>query len=119
MVTVPLLVQLLFSAMYAASEDNGNDGWGAALMFDQGTGITAGLAYDDLLSGLNFRKRKKIIEALNGAYKEITFNQAIHDSLISLVMDKFNVVSPEEEEEKSFSDEFVKLEEDAVLPWEE
>lgn len=78
--------------------------------------VCAGLAYDDLLSGLNFRKRKKIIEALNGAYKEITFNQAIHDSLISLVMDKFNVVSPEEEEHTS-GDEFVKLEEDAVLPW--
>ena len=37
---------LEFSAMYAASEDNGNDGWGAALMFDQGTGFTAGVAYD-------------------------------------------------------------------------
>ena len=37
---------LEFSAMYAASEDNGSDGWGAALMFDQGTGFTAGVAYD-------------------------------------------------------------------------
>ena len=37
---------LEFSAMYAASEDDSNDGWGAALMFDQGTGFTAGVAYD-------------------------------------------------------------------------
>ena len=46
---------LEFSAMYAASEDNGNDGWGAALMFDQGTGFTAGVAYDkDLNLGNNY-----------------------------------------------------------------
>ena len=38
---------LEFSAMYAADEDDtGSDGWGTALMFDQGTGFTVGLAYD-------------------------------------------------------------------------
>lgn len=70
----------------------------------------------NVLRGLDKRKKKKVIEYLNGGYKEITFNQAIHDRLISQVMDKFNVVSPEEEE-KASGDEFVKLEEDVVLPW--
>jgi predicted porin len=43
-------VPLQFAAMYANDDDirgDNNSGWGAALMFDQGTGITAGLAYDD------------------------------------------------------------------------
>ncbi len=77
-----------------------------------------GLAYDDLLSGLNFRKRKKIIEALNGGYKEITFNQELHDKLINQVMEKFNVVLPEEPEVTG-DDDFVELDENASLPWEE
>ena len=70
----------------------------------------------NVLQGLDKRKKKKVIEYLNGGYKEITFNQAIHDRLISQVMDKFNVVSPEEEE-KASAYEFVKLEGDVVLPW--
>ncbi|MEZ2693166.1 porin [Psychrobacter faecalis] len=38
---------LQVSAMYAADEnDNGSDGFGVAAMFDQGTGFTAGVAYD-------------------------------------------------------------------------
>nr|WP_289054846.1 porin [uncultured Psychrobacter sp.] len=39
---------LQLSVMYSSDEDNGNkdDGFGAALMFDQGTGFTAGIAYD-------------------------------------------------------------------------
>ena len=38
---------LQLSAMYAADEDdNSGDGFGVAAMFDQGTGFTAGLAYD-------------------------------------------------------------------------
>ncbi len=39
---------LQLSVMYSSDEDNGNkdDGFGAALMFDQGTGFTAGVAYD-------------------------------------------------------------------------
>ena len=46
---------LEFSAMYGASESDSSDGWGAALMFDQGTGFTAGLAYDkDLNLGRNY-----------------------------------------------------------------
>ncbi|WP_201594713.1 porin [Psychrobacter fulvigenes] len=51
---------LEFSAMYAASEDNDSDGWGAALMFDQGTGFTAGVAYD------------KDLNIGNGAYNNTT-----------------------------------------------
>ena len=38
---------LQVSAMYAADEDdNSGDGFGVAAMFDQGTGFTAGVAYD-------------------------------------------------------------------------
>lgn len=39
---------LQFNAMYSADERNGNsnDGYGISAMFDQGTGFTAGLAYD-------------------------------------------------------------------------
>jgi len=39
---------LELALMYSSDEDNGNsdDGFGAALMFDQGTGFTAGVAYD-------------------------------------------------------------------------
>lgn len=49
---------LEFSAMYGASESDSSDGWGAALMFDQGTGFTAGLAYDkDLNLGKNYDGR--------------------------------------------------------------
>lgn len=39
---------LELAVMYSSDEANGNkdDGFGAALMFDQGTGFTAGIAYD-------------------------------------------------------------------------
>ena len=39
---------LELSAMYSSDDDNGNDnaGFGVAMMFDQGTGFTAGVAYD-------------------------------------------------------------------------
>ncbi|WP_201608492.1 porin [Psychrobacter okhotskensis] len=39
---------LALALMYSSDEDNGNsdDGFGASLMFDQGTGFTAGVAYD-------------------------------------------------------------------------
>lgn len=79
--------------------------------------ICAGYDYDDLLSELNFRKRKKITEALNGGYREITFNQELHDKLINKVMEKFNVV-PSETQEAGNSD-FVELDDNAILPWEE
>ena len=83
--------------------------------------VTAGLECDDLLVDLNFRKRKKIYEFLNGGYKEITFNQEIHDKLISQVMEKFNVVPPDEEEqiEQIGDDDFVELDENATLPWDD
>jgi len=47
---------LQLSAMYAADEDdNSGDGFGVAAMFDQGTGFTAGVAYDkDLNLGNNY-----------------------------------------------------------------
>ena len=47
---------LQVSAMYAADEnDNGSDGFGVAVMFDQGTGFTAGVAYDkDVNLGNNY-----------------------------------------------------------------
>ena len=47
---------LQVSAMYAADEnDNGSDGFGVAAMFDQGTGFTAGVAYDkDVNLGNNY-----------------------------------------------------------------
>jgi predicted porin len=40
---------LELAVMYSSDEANGNkdDGFGAALMFDQGTGFTAGVAYDN------------------------------------------------------------------------
>ncbi|PNK60022.1 porin [Psychrobacter sp. FDAARGOS_221] len=37
---------LKFAAMYSTEEENGDDGFGAALMFDQGTGFTAGVSYE-------------------------------------------------------------------------
>ncbi len=74
--------------------------------------------YMDVLQGLDKRKRKKIIEALNGGYKEVTFNQEIHDKLISQVMGKFNVVPPEEEKQNS-DDDFIQLDEGVTLPWED
>ena len=39
---------LQFTAMYSSDDKNNNDdaGFGVAMMFDQGTGFTAGLAYD-------------------------------------------------------------------------
>ena len=39
---------LQMTAMYSSDDQNGNDdaGFGVALMFDQGTGFTAGVAYD-------------------------------------------------------------------------
>ncbi|MGP5686369.1 porin [Psychrobacter glacincola] len=39
---------LELSAMYSSDDQNGNDdaGFGVAMMFDQGTGFTAGVAYD-------------------------------------------------------------------------
>ena len=39
---------LELSAMYSSDDDNGNDdaGFGVAMLFDQGTGFTAGVAYD-------------------------------------------------------------------------
>lgn len=42
-------VPLQFAAMYANDDDISKDesGWGASLMYDQGQGFTAGLAYDD------------------------------------------------------------------------
>lgn len=43
-------VPLQFAAMYANDDDISGDndsGWGVSAMFDQGTGFTAGLAYDD------------------------------------------------------------------------
>lgn len=42
-------VPLQFAAMYANDDDisEDNSGWGASLMYDQGQGFTAGLAYDD------------------------------------------------------------------------
>ncbi|PNK60023.1 porin [Psychrobacter sp. FDAARGOS_221] len=43
-------VPLQFAAMYANDDDikgENDGGWGASLMFDQGTGYTVGIAYDD------------------------------------------------------------------------
>ena len=37
---------LEFAAMYSTEEKDGDDGFGAALMFDQGAGFTAGVAYE-------------------------------------------------------------------------
>ena len=39
---------LQMTAMYSSDDENGNDdaGFGVAMMFDQGTGFTAGIAYD-------------------------------------------------------------------------
>ncbi|SJM36489.1 Gram-negative porin [Psychrobacter pasteurii] len=43
-------IPLQFAAMYANDDDisdDNNSGWGASLMYDQGQGFTAGVAYDD------------------------------------------------------------------------
>lgn len=52
-------VPVTFSAMYANDDDITGDnesGWGASLMFDQGTGYTLGLAYEQ---DLNVREKVK------------------------------------------------------------
>lgn len=77
-----------------------------------------GLEFEDLLEGLDKRKKRKIYNNLYGNFKEVTFNQELHDKLINQVMDKFNVVPPEEEKEVA-DDDFVQLDADAVLPWDE
>lgn len=77
------------------------------------------IEYMDVLQGLDKRKRKKIIEFLNGGYKEITFNQELHDKLISQVMEKFNVIPLDEPEEQIGDDDFIQLDDNAVLPWED
>lgn len=84
----------------------------------------AGLEFDDLLSTLNFRKRKKIYSSLNGNYIELTFNQDLHDELLKQVMDKFNIKEiekevEENEEKDNYDDDFVELDEDYKLPWDE
>ena len=62
---------------------------------------------------------------LNGSYKEITFNQELHDRLIKQVMEKFNVVPDVTENENDKNDievdedGFAVLSEDAVLPWDD
>ncbi|WP_019673697.1 porin [Psychrobacter lutiphocae] len=43
-------IPLEFTAMYKTEENNGDDGFGASLMFDQGSGFTAGIAYDNDLA---------------------------------------------------------------------
>lgn len=74
--------------------------------------------YMDILQGLDKRKRWKVMEYLNGGYKEITFNQELHDKLIDQVMEKFNVVPPEENQETGDND-FVVLDDNDSLPWED
>lgn len=77
------------------------------------------LEFEDLLEGLDKRKKRKIYNNLYGNFKEVTFNQQIHDKLIGHIMEKFNVVPPEEEEEQICDDDFVQLDENAVLPWDD
>lgn len=76
------------------------------------------LEFEDLLQGLDKRKKRKIYNNLYGNFKEVKFNPVLHDKLINQVMDKFNVVPPEEEKEIA-DDEFVQLDDTASLPWEE
>lgn len=75
----------------------------------------SGSEYLDLLDSLNYRKRKKIIESLNGTYREITFNQEVHDKLLKQVMDKFNVFGVQQED--TDSEEFATLPDDYKSPW--
>lgn len=80
----------------------------------------AGLEFEDILSKLNKVKRKKIYESLNGNYLELEFDEKLHDELLGLVMDKFNIkqIEDPEEEVKEIADtDFVQLDENAVLPW--
>lgn len=81
----------------------------------------SGLEFLDILSKLDSRKRKKIIECLNGSYKEITFNQVLHDKLLQQVMKHFDIKESNEEilDEAQPDDNFVQLDENAVLPWDE
>lgn len=81
----------------------------------------AGLEFEDILSKLNKVKRKKIYENLNGNYIELEFDEKLHDELLELVMDKFNIkqIESEEEPEETGDDNFVFLDENASLPWEE
>lgn len=62
-------VPVEFSAMYA-NDDNysgeKNNGWGAALMFDQGTGYTLGLAYEQDLN-LSDEQKYLVVDAAGNA----------------------------------------------------
>lgn len=79
------------------------------------------LEFEDLLTGLDKRKKRKIYNNLFGNFKEISFNQELHDKLLNQVMDKFNVVPDVQEEnpESTSGEEFATLPEDYKSPWDE
>lgn len=85
-----------FTAMYGADEENGNDGdgFGASLMFDQGSGFTAGVAYESDLNLSNYYEGGEIIRgtakvdlakmsglplAIGGLYQVADFDNSTED----------------------------------------
>lgn len=83
---------LQMTAMYSSDEANGNkdDGFGVAMMFDQGTGFTAGIAYDkdqnidgDIIRGTATVDLGKYMAApvtLGALYQVADFDEAARDS---------------------------------------
>ena len=79
---------LEFAAMYSTEEKDGDDGFGAALMFDQGAGFTAGVAYEsdvnldgDLIRGtasVDFAKlgNSNLPLVIGGLYQEADIDDA-------------------------------------------
>ncbi|WP_438012436.1 porin [Psychrobacter raelei] len=80
-------IPLEFAAMYANDDDikgENDGGWGASVMFDQGTGFTAGLSYDDdvnipgsLVRGtatVDLAKLSSLPVTLGGLYQEADYD---------------------------------------------
>lgn len=76
-----------------------------------------GLDFEDILNGLDRRKRKTIYGYLtDGGYEQIEFDSAIHDKLLNYYMDFFAVKEPAEE---ITTDEegFLQVSDDLELPF--
>ena len=72
------------------------------------------LEYEELLQGLDKRKRWNIQKLLNkSGYKQLEFNEELHNRLLKKVIDYFGV----KEIEDSAESEFLEVDDNAVLPF--
>lgn len=72
------------------------------------------LEYEELLQGLDKRKRWNIQKLLNkSGYKQLEFNQEVHDKLLKKVTEYFNVKEIEDFEES----DFLEINDNTALPF--